>query len=133
MSKLWAWAAIWQIGHLSLKIIKKALRDITYEVLRAESRDISVSYKGLSLQAFVECRTKDNCIRVMLKVPNPPDGKVCQASSYAFPVLPTSKVTKKAYLYMYMLHILTMICDHKKTDLALIKKCNADEKNSWMS
>ena len=97
-------------------------------MLRAESRDISVSYTtSFSLQAGVENRTKDNCIRVMLKVSNPPDGKVCQASSYAFPVLPTSKVAKKAYLYMDMLRILTMNCDHKKADAALIKKCNTDD------
>jgi hypothetical protein len=64
----------------------------------------------------------------MLKVSTPPDGKVCQASYYAFLVLPTCKVTKKAYLYMNMLHILTMTCDNKKTDLALIKKCHADVK-----
>ena len=68
---------------------------------------MSVSYEGLSLQAFVECRTKGNCIRVMLSVPTPPDGKVCQAGSYGFPVLLTGKATKKAYLYMDMLHILT--------------------------
>ena len=41
-----------------LKSIEKALQDITYEVLRAESRDISVSYTGLSLQVLVESRTK---------------------------------------------------------------------------
>ena len=73
-------------------------------MLRAESTDISVSYKGLNLQALVDCRTKDTCIRVMLKVSTPPDGKVCQASSYGFQVLPTGKVTKQAYLYMDMLH-----------------------------
>ena len=84
-----------------------------------------MSYNGLNLQALVELRTKDNCIRVMLKVSTPPDGKVCQASSYAFQVLKAGKVTKQAYLYMDMLHILAMICDHKKADLALIKKCHA--------
>ena len=95
-------------------------------MLRAASRDISVSYTGFSLQALVEHRTKANFIRVMLKVSTPLDSKVCQAGSYAFPVLPTGKVTKKAYLYMDMLDILTMICDHKKADVALIKKCHAD-------
>ena len=64
----------------------------------------------------------------MLKVSTPPDSKVCQANSYAFPVLPTGKVTKQAYLYMDMLHILTTICVHKKADLALIRKCHADVK-----
>jgi len=41
---------------------------------------------------------------------------------------PTGKVTKQAYLYVDMLHILTMICDHKKADVALIKTCHADAK-----
>ena len=109
-----------------LETIKQAFHDITYEVLQAVSRDISVSYTGFSLQAVVEYRTKDTCIRVMLKVSTPLDGKVCQAGSYAFPVLLTGKVTKKAYLYMDMLRILTMICDHKKADLALINKCHTD-------
>ena len=59
----------------------------------------------------------------MLKVSTPLDSKVCQAGSYAFPVLPTGKVTKKAYLYMAMLDILTMICDHRKAGVALIKQC----------
>ena len=31
-----------------------------------------------------------------------------------------AKVTKQAYLYMDMLRILTMTCDHKEADLALI-------------
>ena len=53
----------------------------------------------------------------------PLDGKVCQAGPYGFPVLPTGKVTKQAYLYMDMLRILTMICDHQNAELALIKKC----------
>ena len=75
-------------------------------------------------QDFLELRTKDNCIRVMLKVSTPPDGKVCQAGSYALPVLKTGKVTKQSYLYMDMLRILTMICDHNKADLALIKNCH---------
>ena len=48
--------------------------------------------------------------------------KVCHASSYGFPVLPTGKATKQAYLYMGRLRISTMICDHKKADLALFKK-----------
>ena len=73
-----------------------------------------MSYNGLNLQALVELRTKDNCIRVMLKVSTPPDGKVCQASYYAFQVLKTGKVTKQANLLMDMLRILTMICDHKQ-------------------
>jgi len=60
----------------------------------------------------------------MLKVSTPLDGKVFQAGSYAFQVLNTGKVTKQAYLYMDMLRILTMICDHKKADLALIKNCH---------
>jgi len=59
-----------------LKTFKKAFHDITYEVLQAVSRDISVSYTVFSLQALVEYRTKENYIRVMLKVPTPPDGKV---------------------------------------------------------
>ena len=102
-------------------------------MLRVESRDISVSYRGFSLQALVDCRTKDNCIRVMLKVSTPLDSKVCQAGSYAFPVLPTGKVTKQAYLCMDMLVILTMICDHRKADVALIKKCHAYAKTRWIS
>ena len=67
---------------------------------------------------------------VMLKVSTPLDGKVCQAGSYAFPVLKTGKVTKQAYLYMDMLRILTMICGHtkKKADLALIKNCHTHVK-----
>ncbi len=69
-----------------LKLIKRAVHDTIYEALRAESRDISVSYNGLDLQALVELRTKDNCIRVMLKVSTPPDGKVCEAGSYALQV-----------------------------------------------
>ena len=85
-----------------LKIIKQSFHDTTYEALRAEARDISVSYNGLNLQALVELRTKENCIRVMLKVSTPLDGKVCQAGSYAFQVLKTGKVTKQAYLYMDM-------------------------------
>ena len=85
------------------------------------SRETSQCPTSFSLQALVEYRTKDNCIRVMLKVSTPLDGKVCQAGSYAFPVLPTGKVTKQAYLYMDMLRILTMICDNKKADFALIK------------
>ena len=104
-----------------LDTIKKACHDITYEVLQAASRDISVSYTGLSLQALVEYRSKDNSIRFMLKVSTPHDSKVCQAGSYAVPVLRTSKFTQKAYLYMAILNILTMICDHKKADIALIK------------
>jgi hypothetical protein len=111
-----------------LKLIKKAFHDTTYEALKAEARDISVSYNSLSLQALVESRTKENCIRVMLKVSTPPDGKVCQAGSCGFPVLPKGKVTKQAYLYMDMLRILTMICDYKKADLALIKKCHTHVK-----
>ena len=74
-------------------------------MLRAASRDISVSYTGFSLQALFEYRTKDNYIRVMLKVSTPFDSKVCQAGSYAFPCLPTGKATKKGYLYMDMLDI----------------------------
>ena len=50
----------------------------------------------------------------MLKVSTPPDGKVCQAGSYALQVLKPGKVTKQAYLYMDMLRILTMVCDHNK-------------------
>ena len=72
-----------------------------------------MSYNGLNLQALVELRTKESCIRVMLKVSTPPDGKVCQASSYAFQVLKTSNVTKQAYLYTDTLRILNMICDQK--------------------
>ena len=64
-----------------LKLIKKAFHDTTYEALRVEARDISMSYNGLNLQALVELRTKDNCVRVMLKVSTPPDGKVCQVGS----------------------------------------------------
>ena len=64
----------------------------------------------------------------MLKVSTPPDGKVCQAGSYAFQVLKTSNVTKQAYLYMDMLRILTVICDHKKADLALITNCHTQLK-----
>ena len=97
------------------------------KALRAEARDISVSFNGLNLQALVELRTKDNCTRVMLKVSTPLDGKVCQAGYYAFQVLKTGKVTKQAYLYMDMLRILTMMCDFfqtKRVDLALIKSCH---------
>ena len=75
-------------------------------------RDISVSYNGLNLQALVELRTKENCIRVVLNVSTILDGKVCQAGYYALQVLKTGKVTKQAYLYIDMLRILTMICDH---------------------
>ena len=59
----------------------------------------------------------------MLKVSTLHDGKVCQAGCYAFQVLNTGKVTKQVYLYMDMLRILTMICDHQNAELALIKKC----------
>ncbi len=83
-----------------------------------------MSYKGLNLQALVKRRTQDKCIRVMLKVSTPHEGKVCQAGSYAFQVLKTGKVTKQAYLYMDMLRILTMRCDHKKPGLALINNCH---------
>ena len=82
-------------------------------------------YNCLNLQALVELRTKDNCIRVMLKVSTPLDGNVCQAGSYASQVLKTGKATKHAYLYMDLLRILTMICDHYNADLALIKNCHA--------
>ena len=61
-----------------------------------------MSYNGLNLQALVELRTKDKCIRVMLKVSTPIGGKACQAGSYAFQVLKKGKVTKQAYLYMEM-------------------------------
>ena len=111
-----------------LNVINRALLDTTYEALRAEAGDISVSYNGLKLQALVELRTKENCIRDLLKVSTPPDGKVCQASYYAFQVIKTGKVTKQAYLYMDMLRILTMICDHTKADLALIKNCHTQVK-----
>ena len=88
-----------QIGHLSFEaFFKKKKHDTTYEALRAEARDISVSYNGLNLQALFEPRTKDKCIRVMLKVSTPLDGKVCQAGSYAFQVLNTGKVIQQAYL-----------------------------------
>ena len=100
------------------------MNDTTYEALRAEARDISVSYNGLNLQALVELRTKENCIRLMLKVSTPPDGKECQASAYAFQALNTDKVTKQAYLYVDMLRILTVICDHEKADSTLIKNCH---------
>ena len=50
----------------------------------------------------------------MLKVSIPLDGKVCQAGAYAVQVLKTGRVTKQAYLYMDMLRIWTMICDHKQ-------------------
>ena len=93
-----------------MKIIQK--HDTTYEALRAEARDISVSYNGLNLQALVELRTKETCIRVMLNASTPLDGKVCQAGSYACQVLKTGKVTKQAYLYMDILRLLSMICDH---------------------
>ena len=117
-----------------LKTIKKAFHDITYEVVRAASRDISVSYTGFSLQALLEYRTKAHSIRVMLKVSTPPpDGKVRQASSYGFSVLPTGEVTKKYYLNMDMLRILTRICDHTKADLALIKKYPQVWKPFWIS
>ncbi|MFM7979456.1 MAG: hypothetical protein ACKPKO_09090, partial [Candidatus Fonsibacter sp.] len=75
-----------------LNVINKALRDTTYEALQAESRDIVVSI--------------------------PLGGKVCQAGSYGFLVLRTGNITKQAYLYMEMLRILTMVCGHKKADLA---------------
>ena len=87
-----------------------------------------MSYNGLNLQALVELRTKATCIRVMLKVYTPLDGKVCQAGIYAFQVLKTGKVTKQAYLCMDMLRILTMSCDHKTADLALIKNCHTQVK-----
>ena len=38
---------------------QKAFHDTTYEALRAEARDISVSYNGLNLQALVKLRTKE--------------------------------------------------------------------------
>ena len=62
----------------------------------------------------------------------PPDSKVCQAGSYAVPVIRTGKVTKEAYLHMDFFDILTMICDHKKAGVALIKKCHADAKQNQM-
>ena len=118
-----------------LKIIKKAFHDTTYEATWAEAGDISVSYNGANLQALVELRTRGHCIRVMPKVPTSPDGKVCQAGSFAFQVLKTGKVTKQAYLYMDMLRSLTMICDHKQADLAPIKNCHTQvkKKTTWAS
>jgi hypothetical protein len=110
-----------------LKSIKKAFHNTTYEALKADSRDISAHYDGISLQASVENRPKEKLVRIMLKVSTSPN-KMCQGGSYAFPTLPTGKVTKKAYLYMDMLRILTMICGHKKADLALIKECHTSVK-----
>ena len=111
-----------------LEAYQKAYHDTTYEALWAEARDIYVSYNGVNLQALVELRTKENCIRVMLTVSTPADANVCQAGSYAFQVLKTGNVTKQAYLYMDMLRILTMIGDHKQADLALIKNCHTQVK-----
>jgi hypothetical protein len=42
-----------------LKLIKQGFHDTTYEALRAEARDIAVSYNGLDLQDLVELRTKE--------------------------------------------------------------------------
>ena len=64
----------------------------------------------------------------MLKVSTPPDGKVCQAGSYAFQVLKTGKVIKQASLYTDMLRSLTMLCYRTNADLALIKNCHTQVK-----
>ena len=46
-----------------LKLINRAFRDTTYEALRAESRDMYVSYNGLKMKVLAELRTNKNCIR----------------------------------------------------------------------
>ena len=101
--------AEWVPGHL-----KRCLEAI-YDALKAECKTITAAYDSLSIYGLAEHRPKEG-VRRMLKVKGP-DSKVCQAGSHAFPLGETGLCPKDARLYLDMLYLLAMVCQHQRADV----------------
>ena len=63
----------------------------------------------------------------MLKVKGP-DGKPTRAGSHNFPVGTNSCCHKRAYVYLDMLRLLTMVCEHQKASLAQMRAWHSEVK-----
>ena len=93
----------------------KRCPEATYDALKAECKTITAAYDSLSIYGLAEHRPKEG-VRLMLKVKGP-NSKVCQAGSHAFPLGETGLCPNDARLYLDMLYLLAMVCQHQRADL----------------
>ena len=63
----------------------------------------------------------------MLKVKSP-DSKICQACSHAFPVSEKGLCPKNAHVYLDMLHVLVLVCQHEEADLQQLRAWHEEVK-----
>ena len=64
----------------------------------------------------------------MLKVRMDPEGKLQQAGSKVFPIDQESLCPKHSYLFLDMLRLVLLVCEHEKASIDLIKVWYADVK-----
>ena len=93
----------------------KRCPEATCDALKAECQTITAAYDSLSIYGWAEHRPKEG-VRLMLKVKGP-NSKVCQAGSHAFPLGEAGLCPKDARLYLDMLYLLAMVCQHPRADL----------------
>ena len=102
-----------------LRDIRAAMQAPTHDALKVDVKTITATYDGLSIQCVAERRPRQG-VRLMPKV-NGPDGKISQAGSYAFPLGETGCCSEHAHLYLDMLRLLAIACQHQKADLDQVR------------
>ena len=108
-----------------LRAIKKAMRDPTFEAIRAEAKSVMTSYEGGTIWCIAEYRAKEG-VRIMMKF-SAPEKRVTVAGSHLFP-MQDSCCPKHAYLYMDMLRLLVMVGEYEKATVDIIKAWHSQVK-----
>ena len=105
---------------------EKRCPEATYDALKVEAKTITADYDSLSIYCMAERRPQEG-VRLMLKVKSP-DSKICQAGSHVFPVSEKGLCPKNAHVYLDMLHVLVLVCQHEEADLQQLRAWHEEVK-----
>ena len=113
------------MGSCTPKGHQKAMRDPTYEAIKAEAKSVMTTYKGGTIWCNAEYRAKEG-VRLQMKF-EPPGKGITVAGSLLFP-MKDSCCGKHAYLYMDMLRLLLMVGKYEEATVDMFKAWHSQVK-----